>query len=112
MLKIERENNRFIVSFFEINRLNTTISRIIEKQLVQLLNENGAEILLDLKGIKFIDTSGFNTLHELKDTANKYNSHLYLTNLSPEVVELFRLLELENTFSVCKYPEKVAEVLK
>ena len=112
MLKIERENNRFIVSFFEINRLNTTISRIIEKQLVQLLNENGAEILLDLKGIKFIDTSGFNTLHKLREVANKYNSHLYLTNLSPEVVELFRLLELEDAFSECMHPDKVAEVVK
>ncbi len=112
MLKIEREDNRFIVSFFEINRLNTTISRIIEKQLVQLLNENGAELLLDLKGIKFIDTSGFNTLHKLNDIANEFNSHLYLTNLSVEVKELFRLLELEDAFTVCKYPEKVAEVIK
>ena len=112
MLKIERENNRFIVSFFEINRLNTTISRIIEKQLIQLLNENGAELLLDLKGIKFIDTSGFNTLHKLHEVANKYNSRLFLTNVSLEVKELFRLLELEDAFTVCKYPEKVAEVVK
>jgi len=112
MLKIERENNRFVVSFFEINRLNTTISRIIEKQLIQLLNEKGAELVLNLYGIKFIDTSGFNTLHKLTETAYKYNSHLYLTNLSPEVKELFRLLELEDAFSVCKYPEKVAEVVK
>ena len=112
MLKIKREDNRFIVSFFEIKRLNTTISRIIEKQLIQLLNENEAEILLDLKGIKFIDTSGFNTLHELKNTANKYNSQLYLTNLSPEVMELFRLLELENTFSVVESPEKISEVIR
>ncbi len=112
MLKIERENNRFIVSFFEINRLNTTISRFIEKQLIQLLNENEAEILLDLKGIKFIDTSGFNTLHKLKDTAYKYNSRLYLTNLSPEVKELFRLLELEDAFTVSGYPEKVSEFVK
>ena len=112
MLKIKRENNRFVVSFFEINRLNTTISRIIEKQLVQLLNENEAKILLDLKGIKFIDTSGFNTLHILKDTAIKYNSHLYLTNLSPEIEELFKLLEIENVFSVCKCAEEVAEVEK
>jgi len=112
MLKIERENNRFIVSFFEINRLNTTISRIIEKQLVQLLNETGAELLLDLKGIKFIDTSGFNTLHKLYEVANKYNSRLFLTNVSLEVKELFRLLELEDAFSECMYPEKVAEVVK
>jgi len=112
MLKIERENNRFIVSFFEINRLNTTISRIIEKQLIQLLNEKGAELVLNLHGLKFIDTSGFNTLHKLNETAYKYNSHLYLTNLSQEVKELFRLLELEDAFTVCKYQEKVAEVLK
>ncbi|MCK4630122.1 MAG: STAS domain-containing protein [Bacteroidales bacterium] len=112
MLKIERENNRFIVSFFEINRLNTTISKIIEKQLVQLLNENGAELLLDLKGIKFIDTSGFNTLHKLHEISNKYNSRLFLTNVSLEVKELFRLLELEDAFSECMYPGKVAEVVK
>ena len=112
MLKIERENNRFVVSFFEINRLNTTISRIIEKQLVQLLNENGAELLLDLQGIKFIDTSGFNTLHKLQEVANKYDSRLILTNVSSELKELFRLLEVENTFAVSRSPEKVAEVVK
>ena len=112
MLKIERENNRFVVSFFEINRLNTTISRIIEKQLIQLLNENGTELVINLQGIKFIDTSGFNTLHKLNDIANEYNSHLSLTNLSQEVKELFRLLELEEAFTVSRYPEKVAEVVK
>ncbi|NQU81491.1 MAG: STAS domain-containing protein [Bacteroidetes bacterium] len=112
MLKIERENNRFIVSFFEINRLNTTISRIIEKQLIQLLNENEAELLLDLKGIKFIDTSGFNTLHKLHEVANKYNSRLFLTNVSLEVKELFRLLEVENTFTIIEFPDKIPELIR
>lgn len=112
MLKIERKNNRFIVSFFKVSRLNTTISKIIEKQLSQLLNENGAELLLDLQGIKFIDTSGFNTLHKLNGIAEKYNSRLILTNVSAEVKDLFRLLEVEDAFTVCVYPEKVAEVVK
>ncbi len=112
MLKIEREDNRFIVSFFEINRLNTTISRIIEKQLIQLLNENEAELLLDLKGIKFIDTSGFNTLHKLREVAIKYNSRFFLTNVSLEVKELFRLLEVENTFTIIEFPDKIPEPIR
>ncbi len=112
MLKIERENNRFVVSFFKVSRLNTTISKVIEKQLSQLLNENGAELLLDLQGIKFIDTSGFNTLHKLKGIAEKYNSRLILTNVSAEVKELFRLLEVEDVFTIHEFPVKVPETVR
>lgn len=108
MLKIERDDNRFVVSFYKVNRFNTVISKIIEKQLTQILNENGAELVLDLKGIKFIDTSGFNTLHKLNQVAEKFNSQLMLTNLSSEVKELFRLLEVEDRFSIVESPEKVA----
>lgn len=112
MLKIERKENKFVVSFFKVKRLNTVISKVIEKQLTQLLNENGAELLLNLEEIKFIDTSGFNTLHKLNDVAKKHNSRLLLTNMTTEVKELFRLLEIENNFAVVEANDKIPEVIK
>ena len=98
MLKIERDNSNFYVSFRQFRRLNTVISRTIEKQLLQLLETPATTLVFDLGGIQFIDSTGFDCLLKLEKKARENQCAFLLDNISPEVNELFHLMNLHGHF--------------
>ena len=101
MLKIAREGNQCRVELFQVNRLNTLFSELVKDQLRELIEVPDAEVVFNLEGIRFIDSSGFDVLIEITDLAGKYGSQFKLCNVSDEVRELIILLELEGRFSFC-----------
>lgn len=109
MLKIERIKNDFIVTPYKVKRLNATISNIVEKQLIQLMDHPGVKLTLDLEGIEFIDSSGFDTLINLMKEARQAECTFYLCNISDDLQELINLLELDHVFSVNEDRPEVIE---
>ncbi len=114
MLKIEKKENQFKVELFQVNRLNTLFSDLVREQLADLIREPGAEVIFNLEGIRFIDTSGFEVLMEISDRAREFGSQFKLCNVSDDVRELIILQELEGRFEFCdceKTREKILLVL-
>jgi len=98
MLKIAKEENQYRVELFQVDRLNTLFADLVKEQLIELVKENGASVVFDLEGIRFIDSSGFNVLLEVSDQARVAGSKFSLCNISDDVRELLSLLELEGRF--------------
>ena len=114
MLKIAKEGNVFWVELFQVNRLNTLFSDLVKEQLRELIEEPGAEIIFNLEGIRFIDSSGFEVLMEISKHAREHGSQFKLCNVSDDVRELINLLELEERFTICacrNIEEKILVVL-
>ena len=101
MLKIAKEDNEYRVELFQVNRLNTLFSDLVQKQLQELVETTGVSVIFNLKGIMFIDTAGFRVLKEISEHARRCGSRFMLCNVSDDVKELIRLLELEDAFSFC-----------
>lgn len=101
MLKISKEESQYMVELFQVNRLNTLFSDLVKDQLRELIEEPGAEVLFNLEGIRFIDSSGFEVLMEITELARKHGSQLKLCNVTDEVRELINLQELEGSFTFC-----------
>jgi anti-anti-sigma factor len=101
MLKIAREGHQFRVELFQVNRLNTLFSDLVKEQLRELIEQPGAEVVFNLEGIRFIDSSGFDVLIDITNRAGKHGSQFILCNVSDEVRELIILLELEGRFTFC-----------
>jgi anti-anti-sigma factor len=99
MLKIAKEGSQYRVELFQVNRLNTLFSDLVKEQLRELIEEPGADVIFNLEGIRFIDTSGFEVLMEITDRARQVGSQFKLCNVSDDVKELVILLELEGKFS-------------
>ena len=104
MLKIVRTEEGFHVAFQKIRRLNTVISAIIEKQLIQLLETPGTTLILSLEGIRFIDSSGFDTLLKLDQAARAHDGCFVMDRIAPEVSELLHLVGLQNHFKMAGRP--------
>lgn len=101
MLKIAKEEGRYIVELFQVNKLNTLFSEIVEKQLIELVVENDESVVFNLDGVSFIDSCGFDTLLTVADRARELGKQFSLGNVTEEVRELICLLELEERFSCC-----------
>lgn len=107
MLKIAKEGSQYRVELFQVNRLNTLFSDLVKDQLMELIEEPGVEVVFNLEGIRFIDTSGFEALMEITKRAEQVGSRFKLCNMADEVRELVALLKLESkfTFVSCKNSE-------
>ncbi|MCK5168565.1 MAG: STAS domain-containing protein [Bacteroidales bacterium] len=100
MLTVDHIENTYLASFYNVSRLNVLNSKEIELQLLPLINQSESNLTLNLSGIKFIDSSGFETLLSLYKVAKLNNSNLKLINLSEELVELIKLVELDHVFQL------------
>ena len=100
MLKTERINNVIIVRFDNIDRFNALITEPVKEDMKSLFNKPDTKLILNLEGIRFIDSSGFGVFLSILKTANNNHGQFKLCNIEPEVMELFRLLQLHNVFEI------------
>jgi len=100
MLKVELINNVYVASFENINRFNALITEPVKEQLNNLFNKPNTKLILNLEGISFIDSSGFGVFLSVMKTASINFGHFKLCNISREVMELFKLLQLHNVFEI------------
>jgi anti-anti-sigma factor len=100
MVKIEQVENSYIASFYKISRLNVLNSDDIKLQLLPIVSKSESSLTIDFTGIKFIDSSGFETLLSLHKIAKANNTELKLTNLSNELLQLVNLIKLDTVFQM------------
>ncbi|MFP4058965.1 MAG: STAS domain-containing protein [Bacteroidales bacterium] len=100
MLKAEKINNINVVSFDNVNRFNALITEPVKEELNSFFNRPHARLILNLDGINFIDSSGFGVFLSVMKSANNNYGQFKICNISPEVMELFKLLQLHNVFEI------------
>ncbi|HSH50641.1 MAG TPA: STAS domain-containing protein [Bacteroidales bacterium] len=101
MLKNETKNGVEILSFDNINKLNILIAQTLKEEVAQYLTKVNTKLILDLKGIEYIDSSGFGALLSILRNAKNNDSQFKICNVSSDVMELVKLLQLHNVFDIC-----------
>jgi anti-anti-sigma factor len=103
MLRVTRkENNELRLSFENIQRLNILNQQTIHQEVYDYLTANDTNVVVDLEGIRFIDSTGFSYLIGLNKWLKKNGKEFYLANPHPEVVELISLMKLDEILKI--YP--------
>ena len=101
MIKVtELENSIEHVVFEGIDKFNALIAEEAREQLTSLFEVPNTRVVIDLTGIKYIDSSGFGCfLTTMKSARNNYGV-LKLCNADPEVKALFKTLQLHTIFEI------------
>jgi anti-sigma B factor antagonist len=100
MLETRNINDVIVVRLKDTNRFNALISEPVKEQLIEFFNKPNMNLAFDLKGITFIDSSGFGVfLSALKAASNNYGQ-FKICNANGEVMELFKLLQLHHVFEI------------
>ena len=100
MLKTEKINNVIVVKFNNVDRFNALITEPVKEELKSLFNKPDTKLILNLEGIRFIDSSGFGVFLSIMKTANNNHGQFKICSIAPEVMELFKLLQLHNVFDL------------
>ena len=99
-LIVRNNNNRTKASFRNVNRLTVLNSEAIRLGLLDIVTIRNSELEIDLKGVKFIDSSVVDTFNLLSRMARRYNSRVLLSNVSAELSELIELVKLHSVFDI------------
>lgn len=100
MLKTEKIKDIIVVRFDKIDRLNALIAEPVKEDLKSFFTRSGVKLILNLESIKYIDSTGFGVFLSIMKTANNNNGQFKVCNISPAVMELFKLLQLHNVLEL------------
>jgi len=106
MLNHKQENGIDILSFKDINKLNILIAQSLKEEVAQFITKPNTKLILDMKHIEYVDSSGFGALLSILRNAKNNDSELKLSNISDDVLELVKLLQLHNVFEIYKSTEE------
>ncbi len=100
MLKSETRNGVEILSFENVSKLNILVAQSLKEEMAQYLNKPGKKIVLNLEGVEYVDSSGFGALLSILRNAKNNESTFKICNISEDVMELVKLLQLHNVFEI------------
>jgi anti-anti-sigma factor len=77
------------------HRLDLANAGILEKKVYKESTGSGTSVIIDLGGIRFVDTTGFSVLLRIQGRILDREMGFQVINISDEVMELIRLLKLD-----------------
>ncbi len=100
MLETKKINNVVVVSLKDSQRLNSLITEPVKEQLLEFFNKPNTNLVFDLQGISFIDSTGFGVFLSALKAANNHYGQFKICNVDADVMELFKLLQLHHVFEI------------
>ncbi|MEA3444956.1 MAG: STAS domain-containing protein [Bacteroidota bacterium] len=100
MLKIEQNNNILIASFDKTDRFNAIIYQEVKDELNSLVIKPGANLILNLNGVNYIDSSGFGAMLSVYKTARSNDNLFRICNVKEDVMDLIKLMKLDKVFDI------------
>jgi len=99
MINIVRQDNTEIISF-SVNKINAHNTDEIRDGITTVFNISNSKVIIDLKGIEYIDSSGFGCFLSAMRTAKNNYGILKFANPEPRIMELFQTLYLHTVFEI------------
>jgi len=100
MLETKNINDILVVNLKETQRLNALIAEPVKVKLLEFFSKPNTNLVFDLQGISFIDSSGFSVFLSCMKAANNNYGQFKICNVSSDVMELFKLLQLHHVFEI------------
>jgi anti-sigma B factor antagonist len=98
-LQTEKKDKVTIISIRE-ERLDAHNSGELKAELARLFDEGTKDIMVDLKDVRFIDSSGLGALVSGFKNAISHQGNLKLASLQPQVKSMFELTRLHRVFEI------------
>lgn len=107
-LLTERRNDRTVLSIGE-DRLDAHNSGELKDRILDILEEGGDGLIVDLGQVQFIDSSGLGALLSGYKNAALRSKAFALSGLQPRVRSMFELTRLHRVFDIFSGPDAAME---
>ncbi len=95
-----KEQGETVIITIEEERMDAHNSGRLKERMLQLFDEGKYQLLIDLSGVRFIDSSGLGALVSGFKNASAHDGNLKLCCLQPQVRSMFELTRLHRVFEI------------
>lgn len=99
-MQIKLEEKSGISIFRIVGDIDINTSPEVKKSFDKTVSEKNNKIIINLKDVSYVDSSGLATLVEILKNLRAYGGTLKLTNLSDKVRGLFEITKLDKLFDI------------
>ncbi len=99
MISIERRDKIDIITF-TVDRINALITDELREQIGKVFQGGSSKVIISLKDVKYIDSSGFGSLLAIMKTAKNNYCTLKFASPEPSVMEVLNTLYLNTVFDI------------
>ena len=99
MISIEKKDKIDIISF-SVNKIDALIIDEFREGILKVFDNTSTKVIIDLKGVEYIDSSGFGFFLSIMRAARSNYGELKFANPEPRVFELFETLHLQTVFQI------------
>lgn len=101
IINIQENDSATLLELGE-ERLDAHNSGDLKNEMLSLFEDGKNQLVIDLKDVRFIDSSGLGALVSGYKNASARNGNLKLCSLQPQVKSMFELTRLHRVFEI--YP--------
>lgn len=98
-LRIDERDNIVLISVAE-ERLDAHNSTDLKTRLLSLFEDGKSNMVINLEGVRFVDSSGLGALVSGFKNASARNGNFKLAALQPQVQSMFELTRLHRVFEI------------
>ncbi|MGQ9619663.1 MAG: STAS domain-containing protein [Bacteroidales bacterium] len=99
MITTEKRGSIEIITFTD-SKLNALVAEEIREQICHFFSEPYAQVVISLKGIEYIDSTGFGSLLAILRSAKNNYGTLKICSVEPHVHNIFQTLHLNTAFDI------------
>ena len=99
MINIEKRDKIDIITF-SVDRINALITDELRDEIRRVFDKANSKVIMDLKGVKYIDSTGFGCFLSVMRTARNNYSSLKFAGPEPDVLKVFKTLNLHTVFEI------------
>lgn len=93
-------NGKIVVVFVKEERLDANNSEELKSELVRVFEAGNRDLIVDLKEVRFIDSSGLGVLVSGFKNASTRQGTIKLSGLQTQVKSMFELTRLHRVFDI------------
>ncbi|MBL7157460.1 MAG: STAS domain-containing protein [Candidatus Omnitrophica bacterium] len=105
-MQIKQEDKSGILVCYMTGEIDINTAPEVKKTFDKIVGAKKDKIVLNFKGVSYVDSSGLATLVEVLKGLRSYGGKLKLTNLSTKVKNLFEITKLEKLFDITSEEEE------
>lgn len=88
------------VCIFTLNgRIDTQGAHELDEVLHQAIKDNKNQIVLNVEGVRYINSTALRTLAEVLTYAREHHGDLYLVGLQPRIKRVFEIIGFDKFFT-------------
>jgi len=83
-----------------VDKINALITEEIRDEIIRVFENTNAKVIIDLKGVQYVDSSGFGCFLSIMRAARNNYGTLKFANPEPAVMQVLQTLNLHTVFDI------------